>query len=838
MRHAPHWIYAALSLRAVILGLIWGVAISVAVYPNDYMMRGTFLIGNFLPVAVFGVFAGLVLVNVAVGRVVPGLALKGGELAIAIAMALAVCGWPSSGFYRGFPQLAAMPGHWLETTSKWQVRGLDSYLPGGSARVAEGFLLEPREVAGLVASGEGEVLGAVREGMTERDLELMGGVASGSGALGQSERLQLLRVLNEAIDAGAVVERLPGSALGGEAVASAMAASAGLEAEAEAESLGVRREYLLAEAVRARERASRALLVEALGGGLAAQPGGDGVLLLGMRKDPYTHAAYISGQPTKGPVLGWWRNVPWDAWWPVIKTWVGVSLFVGIAVLCLAMIVHPQWSKRELLPYPIARFVEESVARDEGKLLPRVMRDRLFWVAFGVLVLLHSWNAIATWTEMKETLAIPVQLDFRGLRDLFPNLRQVGESWSSIFYPTVYPSVIAFAFFLTGAVSLSLGVSMLLWCMLGAVLIGYGMTLPDDFKSSEGGPLMRFGSYLAMLGIIIYTGRRYYSSLVWTAVGGKRRAEVPGYAVWAMRLLPLMICGSVVLLHQAGLHWVWGTAFVLLMLASYVVLSRIVAETGLFFAKPGYLGMAILTGLVGFEVIGPAAYIVMGFASLILMGDPREALMPFLTNGLQIAERSGRVSPRRSGWLLGGMVVVGLVVAGVVTMAASYTEGYNAQDSWAGKSMPGFTLDGVESLMSQSASEGTLAAATTATGLERLGMIRFEGEQWVWFLVGVALVLGAAVARLRLAWWPLHPVVFLVWGTYPATMFSLSLLIGWMVKTSVVRLGGAKSYQNLRPMMIGVIAGELFAALFWAVAGMVYYGIVGETPPRFFIFPL
>ncbi|MEM6391169.1 MAG: DUF6785 family protein [Planctomycetota bacterium] len=827
-----------MSFRAVILGLLWGLAISLAVYPNDNMMRGTFLIGNFLPVAVFGVFAVVVLVNVGVGRLMPGLSLKGGELAIAMAMALAVCGWPSSGFYRGFPQLSAMPGHWLETTSKWKARGLDSYLPGGSARVAEGFLLDPRGVAGALESGEGEVLGAVRSGMTERDVELMGQVASGAGALDQSERLQLLRVLNTAIKGGALVEGVPSSALGGEAVASAMSASAELKEEAEAETSALRRDYLLAEAVRARERASRALLVEALGGGLAAQPMGDGVLLLGMRKDPYTHAAYISGQPTRGPVLGWWRDVPWDAWWPVIRTWVGVSLFVGIAVLCLAVIVHPQWSKRELLPYPIARFVEESVARDEGRLLPRVMRDRLFWVAFGSLVVLHSWNGIAAWTEMTGTLGIPVRLDFRGMRDLFPNLRQVQESWQGIFYPTVYPSVIAFAFFLTGAVSLSLGLSTLLWCIFGAVLIGYGMTLPDDFKSSEGGPLMRFGAYLAMLGIIIYTGRRYYTSLVWTAVGGKRRAEVPGYAVWAMRVLPLVICGSVVLLHQAGLHWVWGTAFVLLMLATYVVLSRIVAETGLFFAQPSFLGMAILTGLVGFEVIGPTAYIVMGFASLILMGDPREALMPFLTNALQIAERSGGVSPRRSSWLLGGMAVVGLVVAGLVTLAASYAEGYPAGDVWAGKMMPGFTLDGVESLISQSASEGTLAAATTATGLERLGMIRLEGEQWAWFVLGIGLVFGAAVARLRLSWWPLHPVLFLVWGSYPLAAFSFSFLVGWLVKMSVVRLGGAKSYQNLRPMMIGVIAGELFAALLWIVAGLVYFGIVGETAPRFTIFPL
>jgi hypothetical protein len=103
--------------------------------------------------------------------------------------------------------------------------------------------------------------------------------------------------------------------------------------------------------------------------------------------------------------------------------------------------------------------------------------------------------------------------------------------------------------------------------------------------------------------------------------------------------------------------------------------------------------------------------------------------------------------------------------------------------------------------------------------------------------LGLFLVLGTSAARLRLPWWPLHPVAFLVWDTYPIIVFGPSFLLGWVIKAAVVGLGGASAHHALRPSMIGVIAAELVGGLFWIVVGIVYYFATGQRPASYAIFP-
>src|SRR5690606_14523290 len=112
-----------------------------------------------------------------------------------------------------------------------------------------------------------------------------------------------------------------------------------------------------------------------------------------------------------------------------------------------------------------------------------------------------------------------------------------------------------------------------------------------------------------------------------------------------------------------------------------------------------------------------------------------------------------------------------------------------------------------------------------------------EPGAYAWLLMGLALVIGCAAARLRLPWWPLHPVAFLLWGTYPITQFAFSFLLGWLIKAAVVRTSGAKGYHTIKPLMVGIIAGELFAGLLWIGVGAAHYFRTGQPPSAYGIFP-
>ena len=102
---------------------------------------------------------------------------------------------------------------------------------------------------------------------------------------------------------------------------------------------------------------------------------------------------------------------------------------------------------------------------------------------------------------------------------------------------------------------------------------------------------------------------------------------------------------------------------------------------------------------------------------------------------------------------------------------------------------------------------------------------------------GLAAVLAFAAIRLRWPKWPLHPVLFLVWSTWPGRVLAASFLGGWTIKVLVTQYGGASWYQRLKPLMFGLIAGEMLGGLVPIAAGLVYWLATGLPPKSFNILP-
>jgi hypothetical protein len=78
-----------------------------------------------------------------------------------------------------------------------------------------------------------------------------------------------------------------------------------------------------------------------------------------------------------------------------------------------------------------------------------------------------------------------------------------------------------------------------------------------------------------------------------------------------------------------------------------------------------------------------------------------------------------------------------------------------------------------------------------------------------------------AFLRLRYSWWPLHPIGFLMIGTFPGAHLWLSVFIGWLAKSLIVRFGGPSMYLRAKPFFLGLIVGESVAAGFWLLLGIV-----------------
>ncbi len=96
-------------------------------------------------------------------------------------------------------------------------------------------------------------------------------------------------------------------------------------------------------------------------------------------------------------------------------------------------------------------------------------------------------------------------------------------------------------------------------------------------------------------------------------------------------------------------------------------------------------------------------------------------------------------------------------------------------------------------------------------------------------LVGVALVAVVGFLRLRYVWWPIHPILFLIWGTRAGGRLWASFLLGIAIKTIVVKIWGQRQVLALRPLLLGVVAGDLIGALVSMACSSGYYFATGFT---------
>jgi len=788
-----------MTLRAVALGVLLGLLVVSVTHFNDQVIRQTFLIGNHLPAIVFGV---VLLLLLAANPLLRGLGgrwmLSAGEIAVVCGLGLVVCGWPASNLMRIFPSLVARPAQQRMTQPNWQAVSLFAYVPGGPPYVAEGYVADWSALASGLRDSQAPIVIAMRQefapALRRRVME-----ADGRWSADRSARREVLRLMNQAmLRPGLLDPPLPRTAT--------------------------------AQAVVSHHRG---LLDAALPGVLKPAPRGSGVLLNeGEPAEARAGPLFVPDAPAGSlPDAG---RIDWALWWPTLRLWIGLALLVGVATLLMMLVVHPQWARRELLPYPTVRFVQEITVRQPGRWWPDVMSSRLFWLGAGVVFALHLTNGLHVW--FPGFIDVPLRLDFNGLRTLFPNASRAYGTWG-LFTPTIYFTVIGFGYFVTARVSFSLGFSLIAWVMVAAALGGFGLQLSNGrFDPEAAGPALRFGAYLGVTLIVLYLGRRYYTAVARGAIGLKRAADVSAGAVWALRGLLLTVGASGwLLVTHGGVGWVMALALVCSVLMIGLVLARINAETGLFYAQPDFIPSVIFAGLLGYQGLGVSALVVLTLASLVLVADPREAVAPYVANALELKQRLAGTAPGRAAMVLIPVLVAGLLVALVVTLAIDHHYGLT-NSGWA-VGLPRGTLDRAAAAVNEMATFGELGELT---GLSELAQLAHAQPQpgVIWLVaLGVVLVLACAAARLRLAWWPLHPVLFLVWGTYPAANFAFSFLLAAAIKGGVVRLGGVRSYHAARPLMVGFIAAELLAVLLWALVGAIYFYFTNQTPESYRIYP-
>jgi hypothetical protein len=523
-----------------------------------------------------------------------------------------------------------------------------------------------------------------------------------------------------------------------------------------------------------------------------------------------------------------WQRVPWYAWKGPLTSWGLVIAFSFIAVISLSVIVHRQWARKERIPYPLAEISSSLLLEDQNGSV-KIFHNRLFWIGLLIPLVIRLVNSVALWYP--GTITLPMTYSFAVIREAFPRLMEI-RCATHLASVTIYPAAAGLTFLVASDIGFSLGVTNIISSVVLYMLMIWGMDISGDYMTGGYKEWQTYGSYLGFVCILIYIGRRYYWQSLKQAVTFLPQPETEASAVRAVRLFIIAMAGLVITLTVVGLSWPVAIFASFTTMLMYVVLARLNAEAATFFYSPTWMMPGIVVGLFGLDTIGPTALIIVGFFAFVLSGDQFEAVMPFVTNGLKTASDTG-VKVGRLGLLIG----FGLLLATSVAVFTEIWSGYqNAGYNYKDPQYPTMVYNAAERVVTKLCLAGKVDTVNSYTGWQRLQHMRPQKGFLLYAAIGFVAVIGISALRLRWTWWPFHPLVLLTFGAWTMGRYGASFLLGWLLKALVLKIAGSSKYMELRPMMIGVVVGDLLAGFIIFIMLWLYYIYTGIQPPKFDLF--
>ena len=179
----------------------------------------------------------------------------------------------------------------------------------------------------------------------------------------------------------------------------------------------------------------------------------------------------------------------------------------------------------------------------------------------------------------------------------------------------------------------------------------------------------------------------------------------------------------------------------------------------------------------------------------------RSHQMPFQLEGFKMAERA-RINYTGIFWAMMIATVAGTIVAFWVILHLLYQ--YGAASSTLGPpNVP--MIFGVEPW---SRMDGWLKAP------EPPDMARLTA-----IIVGFCFTLLLNSLRMKLGWFPFHPVGYAVSSSWSMHLLWLPMFFAWIIKLVILRYGGLKLYRKALPFFLGVILGECIMGSLWTITG-------------------
>jgi hypothetical protein len=504
-------------------------------------------------------------------------------------------------------------------------------------------------------------------------------------------------------------------------------------------------------------------------------------------------------------VAGWYVGgvpVPWGAWLVPLAAW-SLVIFAMYAMLgCIGVILRAQWAEHESLAFPLLRLPLEMTRDMDDPAAEKTggfFRNRLMWMGFGTAVFIQMLSGLKLYYP--DVPYIPLDIPTGQLFTEAP-WNQMGSLPLQ-----VWLAAVGISYLLTTEVAFSLWFFFLFhkFQYIAAYAMGWPIaTIPNPPWTSGLAKsfitYQQMGAYFAYVGLLAWIGREHFRHVIGRAFGrapmsALEKQEALSYPVafWGFVLSFLFVVSWSV---AAGVQW-W-MAF--LLWATYLVvalgLTRVVAEGGLLMVHAGWGPHGPLMHLFG-PWVSPAGGVSSAFIGNSLMAEMRGFLLPSYLHSFKLARDQG-IAPRP---LLALIAVVTLVsfMTGVWTIISlGYRDGALTLTEW-------------------------WTRGSGAQGPSRFAREAVKGIEdnyfanWSWFSVGAFATWAMTVMRARYAWFPLHPIGYIMFAPYAMYSLWFSIFLAWLVKSLVLRFGGSETYRKTVPYFLGLALGDFFMMAFWVI---------------------
>lgn len=481
-------------------------------------------------------------------------------------------------------------------------------------------------------------------------------------------------------------------------------------------------------------------------------------------------------------------RIPYESWVEPLMWWGIFLLALYVSMVCVAVIIRRQWMERERLAYPIAQVGLSMIRAESGdRIINGFFRQPMMWAGAALPLLAGSLLALHRYFPGVPFPPLKWAIPFLGRQPLQLTLSFAMLGFSYFINANIAAGIWFFHLFARAEKEI-----LTLTGTKATTKLSFGVA-DFPFLGYQG-----LGALLTMVLVGLWVGREHYGNVLAKALGRRPDVndsdEILSYRGAVIGLFGGLLTMTVWLCFMGTRWWVAGL-FIIVTMLIFLGITRVVAEAGLAAVRSPMIASDLVVHGLGGGLVGPVGVANLSLAH-IWAADIRVFVMATATNALKMIEEMEPRSRRIVFWAMILALFIGVIGSFWMIFHMSYQHGGINLNSWFFKGLPQDTYT------------------------HALRNMQIEGTYWpgMGFFGGGAVVMGLLMwVRQRLPWWPIHPLGFPVGANYMMNFVWFNVFLAWLIKSLVLRYGGASAYRHSQRFFLGMIAGQALCNGLWLV---------------------